>query len=52
MKEASREVVGEVAKMLNGLTQRFQSGFLFLHLAHVCQVALSNLGPAVLLVIG
>lgn len=31
MKEASREVVGDVTKMLKGLAQRCQSGFVLLH---------------------
>ncbi len=50
LKERSLEVVSDVTKMLNGLTQRSHVGFL--HLANVCQVALSNLCPGVLLVIG
>ncbi len=52
VKEASGKVVGDVAKMLNGLTQRFQRSFLLLHLTNVCQVALPNLRPGVVLRIG
>src|SRR5712692_2163473 len=52
VKEANRKVVGDVAKMLNGLAQRFQRSFLLLHLTNVCQVALTNLRPGVLLRIG
>jgi hypothetical protein len=51
LKEARRKVVGDVAKMLNGLAQRFQRSFLLLHLTYVCQVALTNLCPDVLLLI-
>ena len=52
VKEASRKVVGDVAKMLDGLAQRFQRSFLLLHLTHVCQVARTLLRPGVLLRIG
>ena len=52
MKQTNSEVVSDVAKMLNGLAEQFHVGFLLLHLAHERQVALSNLCPAVLLVIG
>jgi len=52
LKQASREVVSDVTKVLNGLSQQSYVGFLLLHLANVCQVALSNLCPGVLLVIG
>ncbi len=52
VKETSRKVVGDVAKMLNGLAQRFQRSFLLLYLTHVCQVALTNLRPGVFLRIG
>jgi len=51
MKETSREVIGDVTKMLNGLAQWSQLGFLFLHLANECQVAFTNLCPGVLLII-
>ena len=47
-----REVVGDITKMVHGLSQRSHIGFLFLHLAHVCQIALSNLCRGVLLWIG
>src|SRR2546425_303504 len=47
VKEASRKVLGDVAKMLNGLPQRFQSSFPLPHLTNVCQVALTNLHPGV-----
>src|SRR5207245_9331042 len=52
MKEPSREVLGDVTKMFNGLAQWSHLGFLFLHLPHKSQVALSNLCPGVLLMIG
>src|SRR5947209_17950709 len=52
MKEASREVIGDVTKVFNGLSERSQVGFLFLHLTHKSQVALTNLCPLVLLLIG
>ena len=52
LKEASREVVGDMTKMFNGLSQRSYTGFLFLHLPDKSQVALSNLGPGVLFWIG
>src|SRR6266566_430368 len=52
MKEPSREVLGDVTKMFNGLTQWSHLGFLFLHLPHKSHVALSNLCPGVLLMIG
>jgi len=52
VKETRRKVVGDVAKMLNGLAQRFQRSFLLPHLTHVCQVALTNLRPGVVLRIG
>jgi hypothetical protein len=51
MKETSREVVGDVTKMLNGLAQRFHVHFLLLYLTHESQVARTSLRPAVLLVI-
>src|SRR5205085_12437810 len=51
MKETCGEVVSDVTKMLNGLAQRFHVHFLLLHLSHESQVALTNLRPAVLLVI-
>ena len=52
VKEANREVVGDMTKMLNSLSQLFQRSFLLLHLSNVCQVALTNLRPGVLLLIG
>src|SRR2546429_154720 len=52
MKETSREVLGDVTKMLNGLAQWSQLGFLFLHLPNECQEALTNLRPSVLFMIG
>ena len=52
VKEANHEVVGDMTKMLNGLAQRFQKSFLLLHLTNVRQVALTNLRPGVLLLIG
>ena len=52
LKEASSKVVGDVTKMLNGLSERSHLGFVLLHLTNVCQVALSNLCPSVLLLIG
>ena len=52
MKETSCEVVGDVTKVLHGLTQRSHVGFLFLHLVNVCQVAFTNLCSGVLLWIG
>lgn len=51
MKETGGEVIGDVTKMLNGLAQRFHVSFLLLHLTNVCQVALTNVRAAVLLVI-
>jgi len=51
LKEARRKVVGDVAKMLNGLAQWVQRSFLLLHLTHVCQVARTSLCPGVLLII-
>ena len=52
MKETSREVVGDVTKVLNSLSERSHMGLLFLHLANVCQITLTNLCPGVLLWIG
>ena len=52
LKKASRKVVSDMAKMLNGLSERLHFGLLFLHLANVCQVAFTNLCPGVLLIIG
>ncbi len=52
MKQTRSKVVGDVAKMLNSLAQRFQRSFPLLHLTHVCQVALTNLRPGVVLRIG
>jgi hypothetical protein len=51
LKEASRKVVSEMAKMLNGLSERLHLGLLSLHLANECQVAFTNLCPGVLLII-
>src|SRR5260370_12701807 len=52
MKEASRKVVGDVAKVFNGLTKRFHICFLLLHLPHKSQVAFANRCPGMLLLIG
>ena len=52
LKEASRKIVADMKKMLNGLSKRFEVGFLLLHLRKENQVALANLCPSVLLLIG
>jgi hypothetical protein len=51
LKETGGEVVGAMTKMLKSLAQRFHVHLLLLHLTNVCQVALTNLRPGVLLVI-
>jgi len=52
LKEASSKVVGDVTKMLNGLSERSHLGLVLLHLTHESQVALSKLCPSGLLWIG
>jgi hypothetical protein len=51
VKKPSRKVLGDVAKMLNGLTERPEGGLL-LHLTNVCQVVRTHLCSGVLLRIG
>jgi len=41
-----------MTKMFNGLTERTHVGFLFLHLTHESEIALTNLCASVLLLIG
>jgi hypothetical protein len=51
VKKPSRKVLGDVAKMLNGLTERLEGGLL-LPLTNVCQVVLTNLCSCVVLRMG
>ena len=52
VKKPSCKVLGDVAKMLNSLTERAHIRFLFLHLIHKSQVVLTHLRSSVLLRIG
>ena len=52
VKKPSRKVLGDVAKMLNGLTQRPHIRFLFLQLIHESQVVLTHLCSGMSLRIG